>query len=229
MEIESEEENEFLKARLRDFWVKYEAYEKEDPSPSFFSMRKMAYIGARQELGSSVWEWARSGAEVSVTDWAPDAWPAYMMVPQAKCAVMSHSYDESWEEYACESPNVFSLCEAPTGFPQERCVKDVCYKLLPMLGSHDNSEARCSHYGSGVAHLRSQEEMNFVEDFLNEATFREPQVKGKASVWVKKVDDSYFGTCMVLDAANDWKKKEVPCASTNAVLCKTSPYDPFHS
>ena len=221
VEIDSEELNEFLKAKVNAFWSILSQFRTFHPQYNY----EGAWIGARRDSPSSDWQWVQTGTGVSVTDWAEDA--ATVAGSGAKCAVMRNDFNESWVEEDCQSRRpIGAICQQSVDPPQQKCLNGYCYRLLTMLTPFNRADFRCQyygHFGSIPAYVGTQEEMEFIQGFLDEATFNEPQQDGKANVWVRQTQtvstEIYHGDCWALDASDGWKKIQVPCSSRNAVLC----------
>ena len=183
-EITSEEENNFIKELLRR--------DADDAETS-------AWIDLKQnDLGTWVSAHTRY-ATVVYTDWATPSRPQFT---GPKCAVLSRDEDWAWEEKDCDevTPNRTFVCEKES--TQMECSGESCYDLFNER-VHGIGEARniCEDFGGYVVEIDTQEELNFVKDFLNRAevpvrtiyTWPERDVYSDVSVWLGASDEDKEG------------------------------------
>ena len=175
-EISSEGENNFVKELLG-----------EDASDEETS----AWIGVKQNFRGA-WVYRNSRDKVSYTDWAtPSRRQAWLT---SKCAILGKDQNWAWKEKDCgeEISSRTFVCERD---PQEvECFEGSCYELLSRQ-SYDIEDARemCEDRGGYVVEIGTQEEQNFVKNFLSKADVPKSAFSGNKNVWLGASDEDTEG------------------------------------
>ncbi|KAK3757587.1 hypothetical protein RRG08_017374, partial [Elysia crispata] len=228
VEISSKEENDFVKDLVRK-----EAFNNETG----------AYIGALQ-MGGVPWFWVHSDDDVSFSDWVKPV--PQQSIHDTSCASLNKADDWSWVVQDCGPiQGMASVCERCP--QQKKCNNGKCYEILCNLEFYDNIQDRCEAVGGKVVVIDSQEEHDFIKDFLNSASVPKSEVYNTSNIWLSVIGGDFAseftlsdGTpltytnwavgepsnyiseeCVVLDATEDWKWNDVPCHIENAILCES--------
>ena len=101
--------------------------------------------------------------KLTYTDWAT---PESPWSPDLECAVFSKDADWAWEKADCYNETSFVCERAAT---QTECFGGSCYDLHKRHSSIDGANFLCKEHGGYVVEIDTQEEQNFVKDFLNRA------------------------------------------------------------
>ena len=96
---------------------------------------------------------------VSYPDWAIDF--------NHRCAALSKDHDWKWIEDDCDSTmqSMGFVCEKY--IEQQDGYKGSCYELLRLLGGNEKTSEWCQERGGNVVEINTEEEQNFVANFLN--------------------------------------------------------------
>ena len=173
-QISTEDENNFVKDLLRK-----DATDEETS----------AWIGMEQHFNSP-WYKLFQDEEVTYTDWAT---PTGSQNTSPKCAVFSKDVDWAWKEKGCteEVTSRAFVCERDT--TQVECFGGSCYDLFnPRVGIR-NARDMCGDIGGYLVEIDTEEERDFVKNFLSRAQVPESMYDSNKNVWLGASDEDTEG------------------------------------